>query len=86
MHPLSRQLLQDKTFWIMDKDLTHKAPPIICSRRQFKILPLFQKLQIRHDFHENRLLMNYHTLFFLKIGKDVEKFVVCCSRVWRFKG
>ena len=23
--------------------LTHKAPPIICSRRQFKILPLFQK-------------------------------------------
>ena len=23
--------------------LTYKAPPIICSRRQFKILPLFQK-------------------------------------------
>ena len=29
--------------------LTLKAPPIICSRRQFQILPLFQKLQIRHD-------------------------------------
>ena len=25
------------------KPLTHKMPPIICSRRQFKILPLFQK-------------------------------------------
>ena len=23
--------------------LTHKAPPIICSRRQFQIWPLFQK-------------------------------------------
>ena len=29
--------------------LTLKAPPIICSRRQFKNLLLFQKLQIRHD-------------------------------------
>ena len=24
-------------------DLTHKAPPTICSRQQFQILPLFQK-------------------------------------------
>ena len=31
------------------KDLTHKAPPVICSRRQFKNLLLFQKIQIRHD-------------------------------------
>ena len=29
--------------------LTLKGPPIICSRRQFQILPLFQKQQIRHD-------------------------------------
>ena len=30
--------------------LTLKAPPIICSRRQLKILPFFfQKQQIRHD-------------------------------------
>ena len=29
--------------------LTLKAPPIICSRRQFNILLLFQKLQIRHE-------------------------------------
>ena len=32
------------------------------------------------------ILMKYHTLFFSKIGKDVEKFVVCCSRDWRLKG
>ena len=32
--------------------------------------------------------MKYPTLFFffLNIGKDVEKFVVCCSRDWLFKG
>ena len=44
-------------------------------------------------FHENRLLaddshetilMKYHTLFLWKIRKDVTKFVVCCSRDWRF--
>ena len=32
------------------------------------------------------ILFQYHTLFFVKIGKDVAKFVVCCSRDWRFKG
>ena len=43
-------------------------------------------------FHENCLLADnshdiiYHTLFLLKIRKDVAKFVVCCSRDWRFKG
>ena len=30
--------------------------------------------------------MKYHTLFFSKIGKDVAKFVFCCSCDWRFKG
>ena len=29
------------------QDITHKAPPIICSRQQFKNLLLFQKFQIR---------------------------------------
>ena len=37
-------------------------------------------------FHENRLLADdsyeNHTLFFSKIGKDVSKFVVCCSCDW----
>ena len=32
------------------------------------------------------ILLKYHTLFFSKIGKDEAKFVVCCSRDWRFKG
>ena len=32
------------------------------------------------------ILMKYHYLFFSKIWKDVTKFVVCCSRDWRFKG
>ena len=32
------------------------------------------------------ILMLYYTLFLSKIGKDVSKFVVCCSRDWRFKG
>ena len=31
------------------------------------------------------ILMNYHTLFFSKIRKDVAKFVVYYSRDWRFK-
>ena len=30
--------------------------------------------------------MKYHSLFHSKIGKDVIKFVVCCSRDCRFKG
>ena len=30
------------------------------------------------------ILMKHHTLFFFKIGKDVTKFVVCCSCDWRF--
>ena len=29
--------------------------------------------------------MEYRTLFFLKIKKDVAKCVVCCSCDWRFK-
>ena len=31
-------------------------------------------------------LMKYHTLFFSKIRKDVAKYVICCSRDWRFQG
>ena len=32
------------------------------------------------------ILMKYHTLFFFEIRKDVAKFVVYCSRDWRFVG
>ena len=31
------------------------------------------------------ILMKYHTFFFSKIGEDVAKFVVCCSRDWRLR-
>ena len=41
-------------------------------------------------FHENRLLTDdsreISYLNFSEIRKDVTKFVVCCSRDWRFKG
>ena len=41
-------------------------------------------------FYENRLLADdshvISCLIFSKIRKDYEKFVVCCSRDWRFKG
>ena len=40
--------------------------------------------------HGNRLLADdsheISYLIFSKIRKDVAKFVVCCSRDWRFKG
>ena len=32
------------------------------------------------------ILVKQYTLFFSKIMEDVAKFVVCCSRDWRFKG
>ena len=32
------------------------------------------------------ILMKYLNLFFPENLKDVEKFVVCCSRDWLFKG
>ena len=34
---------------LLSKGLTLKAPPIFFSRQKFQILPLFQKLQMRHD-------------------------------------
>ena len=66
--------------------LTHKVPPIICSRWQFQILLIFQKEQIRHDISwesSQTILMKYHILFFSKTKKDVTKFVVCCIRDWQ---
>ena len=41
-------------------------------------------------FHENRLQAeDSHEISYLisiQIKKDVTKFVICCSRDWRFKG
>ena len=33
-----------------------------------------------------KILMKHHTIFFLKIRKDVARFVICCSHDWHFKG
>ena len=68
-----------------------KVPPTICSRRQFQILPLFSKITNKAWYFMQivcwqTILVKYDTLFFfLKIRKDVAKFVICCSRDWRFK-
>ena len=32
------------------------------------------------------ILMKYHSLFFLKIKKDVAEIALCCSCDWRLKG
>ena len=62
---------------------THKAPPIICSRRQFQILPLFKNNILGTIFNENRLLADdSHVIsyfIFVENWKDVAN-VVCCSR------
>ena len=39
----------------LDRLLTHKAPPIICSRRQFQILLLLKNNKKGMIFYENRL-------------------------------
>ena len=76
---------------LYSQSLTHKAQPIIYSRRQFQILLLFSKITEKICYFMRivcwqMILKKYHTLFFSKIGKDVNKFVICCSCDWRFKG
>ena len=39
---------------LRQKNLTVKAPPIICGRQQFQILLLFQNNKYGMIFHENR--------------------------------
>ena len=59
--------------------LTHNVPPTICRRRQFQILLFFQKLQLRHDIHENPLLADnsyeISYLIFYKLGKMSQNLV-----------
>ena len=70
--------------------LTLKAPPIICSRRQFQICCFFKNNKKGMIYYENRLLADdsheISYLIFSEFGKDVSKVVVCRSRDWRFKG
>ena len=70
---------------------THKAPPIICSRRQFQFFSAFSKITNKAWYFMRivcfqTILMKYHTLFLSKIRKEVTIFVVYCSRIWRLKG
>ena len=64
---------------LTEVDLTHKAPPIICSRRQFQILLfyLFFFLTKNNACYFMRIVSDdsheISYLIFSKIGKDVEK-------------
>ena len=64
--------------------LTHKAPPIINSRRQFQSLPLFQNNKNLMIFHENCLLADdsheiSYFIFVKKIGKMLQN--MSCAAV-----
>ena len=55
---------------------THKAPPKICSKQQFQILPFFSNLTKQAWYFMRivcwqTILMKYHTLFFSKNRKYV---------------
>ena len=70
--------------------LTLKAPTIIAADDNFKFCWFFKKKKkYGMLLHEDRLLADdsheISYLIFSKIRKDVAKFVVCCSRDWRFK-
>ena len=68
----------------MQKLALLKAQPMICSRRQFCCFFKINKKDM--IFHENRLLADdSHEISYLFLWV-VTKFVVCCSRDWRFKG
>ena len=69
--------------------LTHKAPPIICSRRPFQILLLFQKQQKRHDISREssagrRFSCNIIPYFCRKLGK-MSQVLIGALRVKAFK-
>ena len=58
-----------------------KAPPLICSRRQFQFFSAFSKITNNASYFMRNVcwqtfLMKYHTSFFSKIRKGVAKFVV----------
>ena len=54
--------------------LTLKAPPMIYSRRQLQILPLFKNNKKGMIFHENRLLADdSHVISYLIFVENCEK-------------
>ena len=73
----------------------HEVPPLQKAKSQV----IFARLEHHYEpacqcvtdqekviIFRQTILMKYHSFFFLKIKKDVAKFVVCCSCDWRFKG
>ena len=53
---------------------THKGPPIVCSRRQFQILPLFKNNKRGMIFHDHCLLAdNSHVLSYLMFSSPEPK-------------
>ena len=74
----------------MHSMLTLKAPLIICSRQKIPKIAAFSKITNKGWYFMRivcwqTILMKCHSLFLMKIRKDVTKFVVCCSSDWRFK-
>ena len=63
--------------------LTLKAPPIIAADDNFKFCGFFTN---NKNNKEGMILHENHSLFLSRIRKDIAKFVVCCSRDWRFTG
>ena len=83
--------LRWKSTNVRAKDIVHfltlKAPPIICSRRQFTKFAAFFKI----IFHENRLLLadDFHEISFLisfeklgKMSKDLSSAAVVTGALW----
>ena len=65
-------------FWVLVmKNLTHKAPPIICSRPQFQFCNFLKIKKIGMTFHENRLLQVW-TLIMKNLTKKAPPII--CSR------
>ena len=69
--------------------LTLKAPLNFAADDNSNCVAFSKETNKGMIFHENRLLADdshvISYLIFVEIGKDVLKFVVCCSRDWRFK-
>ena len=77
--------LADKTYLLVKrrawKFLTHKAPPHNLQQTTVSNFAAFSKITNKAWY-----FMRIVCCFFLKIMKDVAKFVVCCSCDWGFKG
>ena len=85
VHPnLMRKLYNsgiDSLNWLMINNLHHESQTAVKWQERLSSTYTNQQGVLADDSHEISYL-----IFFSKIGKGVAKFVVCCSRDWRFKG